>query len=70
MVFLYKEIIIIDCNIHPFPEKLKIMKKNVKIIFCGNAVKNKDLEEDCAKVFKEIDFKFTSIGTPQKNGVL
>ena len=46
------------------------MKKNVKIIFCGNAVKNKDLEEDCAKFFKEIDFKFTSIGTPQKNGVL
>ena len=46
------------------------MKKNVKIIFCDNAGKNKTLGENCVKIIKEINFKFTSSVTPQKNGIV
>ena len=42
-------------------------KTNVKITLCENAGKNKTLEENFAKNTEEIDFEFTSSGTPQKN---
>ena len=46
------------------------MKKNIKIIRCDNAGKNKTLEENCSKNFEEIKSEFTSEGTPQQNGVV
>ena len=49
---------------------MRTTKKNVKIICCDNAGENKNLEENCAKHIKEINFEFTSPGTPQKNGVV
>ena len=46
------------------------IKKNVKIFRCDNAGEKKNREEDCTKNFEEINFQFTSSGTPQKNDVL
>ena len=46
------------------------MKKNVKIIGCGNGDKNKTLEEDCANNFEEIDFEFVSPGTPNQTDIV
>ena len=57
-------------KVTPFPKKLKSVKKNFKIICCYNADKNKTLEKKCAKNFEQIDFKFTSPGTPQQNDVV
>ena len=35
---------------------MRNMKKNIKIICCDNAGKNKIIEENCMKNFKEIKF--------------
>ena len=43
--------------------------KSVKIIRSDNAGEKKTLEENCMENFEEIKFEFTSLGTPQKNGV-
>ena len=43
-------------KVTPFLNKMKTMKKNVKIICCGDAGEKKTLEENCAKTFEEIDF--------------
>ena len=40
--------------------------KNVKITSCDNAGKIKALEDDRDNNSKDINFKFTSPGTPQK----
>ena len=69
-VFLHKGIIILTEKFTHFLNKMRTIKKNIKIIFCDNACKNNTLEEKGAKQIKEINFEFTSPGTPQKNGVI
>ena len=54
----------------PLLNKMNTTKTNVKITLCENAGKNKTLEENFAKNTEEIDFEFTSSGTPQKNSVV
>ena len=53
-------------NFTPFLKKLKSMKKNVKIIFCNNAGKNKTLEEYFTRKFDGFGLEFTSPGNTQK----
>ena len=57
-------------KVAPLLNNTKTTKINVKTICCDNSVKNNNLEENCAKMFKEIKFYFTSPGTPQENGVV
>ena len=57
-------------KVTPLLKKMKTMKEKVKTIRCDNAGENKTLEETCAKNSEEIKFEFTSLGTPQKNGVV
>ena len=58
-----------DWKFIPFPEKPKTMKNNIKTIHCDNTGKNKTLNTNCAKHFKEISFEFMSTDTPQKNSM-
>ena len=51
----------------PFLNKMKTMKKYVKIIFYDNAGENKTFKENCAKDFEETKFEFAAPGTPQQN---
>ena len=50
--------------ITPFLNECYDYEKNIKIFCCGNSVKNKTPEKDCAKTFKYINFEFTLTGTP------
>ena len=54
-------------KVTPFLKKMNNTKRNVKIIICDNAGKNKTLEENCVKHSEEIKFEFMSPGTTQKN---
>ena len=45
------------------------MKKKANIIIYENTGKHKNIEENCANVFEEIDFEFMSPVTPQQNGM-
>ena len=67
MVFPHEVKIIFDIKVTPFLNKIDTMKKNAKIISCDNSGGNKTLKENCTNIFKEINFEFTSPGTPQKN---
>ena len=56
-------------KVTPFLKKIKTTKKMSK----WSSVKMKakrTLEENCTRVFQEISFEFTSVGTPQQNGVI
>ena len=50
-----------------FLNKMKNMKKKVKISCCENVGEIKTIEENCANCFEGIIFEFTSSGTLQKN---
>ena len=41
-------------RVSPFLNKIKTMKKNVKIIHCDIAGENKNLEENCAFFFNKL----------------
>ena len=57
-------------KVTPFINKTNTMKKNVKTIRCDNAGENKTTKENYEIVLEEINFKFTSPGTPQQNGII
>ena len=46
------------------------MKESINIFCCANAVKKKTLEENYMQNSNETNFKFMSLGTPQKNGAI
>ena len=52
----------------PILNKMKTMKKNVKMISCDNTDEKKNIEENCAENPNEINFEFTSPEPPHKNG--
>ena len=49
---------------------MKTMKKTVKMICCDNEGEKKTLKENCTKKTEEINFEFTSPGTPQQHNVI
>ena len=69
MVFLHKNIRIIDKKTTSLLKKLKSMNESAKIICCNNADKSKTIEK-IVQIFKEIGFEFMSPGTPQQNDIL
>ena len=61
---------IIDLKVTPLLKKMKTTNKNIKVIFYGNTSKKKTLEETCVEHFKEINFEFLLLVTPQQNDMI